>query len=124
MSRRRKVKRIIFRNKFGGTPHQERNGKEREVCRDATWQKPKLNKCVDLGTLIDSWWDWSRLHGSSLEPLDKHFSNHGFVYKPQKISELKKNATISAHDVRCLPSGGEIRIDAKVVIGAASKGRF
>ena len=35
------------------------NWKEREMCRDATWQKPKLSKCVDLRALIDSWWDWN-----------------------------------------------------------------
>ena len=35
------------------------NWKEREMCRDATWQKPKLSKCVDLRALMDSWWDWN-----------------------------------------------------------------
>ena len=32
---------------------------EREMCREATWQNPKLNKCVDLRALMDSWWDWN-----------------------------------------------------------------
>ena len=39
-------------------------------------------------------------HGSSLEPLDKHFQSHGFFMKPGKYPNWKiKSATISTHDV-------------------------
>lgn len=39
-------------------------------------------------------------HGSSLEPLDKHFQSHGLIYETRKVSKLKtKSAMISTHDV-------------------------
>ena len=39
-------------------------------------------------------------HGSSLEPLDKHFQSHGLVRETRKVSKLEtKSATISTHDV-------------------------
>ena len=28
-------------------------------------------------------------HGSSLEPLDKHFQSHGLIYETRKVSKLE-----------------------------------
>ena len=36
------------------------------MCKDATWPKPKLMKCVDFRALTDSWWDWNNCMAARL----------------------------------------------------------
>ena len=76
------------------------NWKEREMCRDATWQKPKLSKCVDLRALIDSWWDWNSCMAARLNLWTSIFKVMDWFMKPGKKPKWKtKSATISTHDV-------------------------
>ena len=76
------------------------NWKEREMCRDDTWQKPKLSKCVDLRALINSWWDWNNCMAARLNLWTSTFKVMDWFMKPGKYPNWKtKSATISTHDV-------------------------
>ena len=73
---------------------------EREMCREATWQNPKLNKCVDLRALMDSWWDWNSRMAARLNLWTSTFKVMDWFMKPGKYPNWKtKSAMISTHDV-------------------------
>ena len=60
------------------------------MCRKPTWQKPNFSKCVCRSQGIDGQLvGLEQSHGSSLEPLDKHFQNHGLIYETRKVSKLE-----------------------------------
>ena len=73
---------------------------EREMCREATWQNPKLNKCVDLRAVMDSWWDWNSRMAARLNLWTSTFKVMDWFMKPGKYPNWKtKSAMISTHDV-------------------------
>ena len=70
------------------------------MCRDATWQKPKLRQCVDLRALMDRWWDWSSRMAARLNLWTSTFKVMDWFMKPGKHSNWRaKSATISTRDV-------------------------
>ena len=59
------------------------------MCRDATWQNPKLRKCVDLRALMDSWWNWNNRMVARLNLWTSTFKVMDFFNETRKVSKLE-----------------------------------
>ena len=95
-----------FCSKFGGTPHQESENMIRKLegTRDVKgtyMAKTKLQQMCRSQGIDGQLVGLEESHGTSLEPLDKHFQNHGLIdlWNPESIQTGKHNLLRLTHDV-------------------------
>ena len=126
-----KLSGLFFCSKSGGTPHQEsedmirkmewtRNVQRCYVARSKTQQMCRSQGIN--GQLVGL----EQSHGSSLEPLDKHFQSHGLIYEPRKVSKLENKICHDFNPRRSMDgsmrSNNPCRLGEKVTNSASCTG--